>query len=89
VQSGFAEAVVHVGRLLGVMDGRGVEHRRAARPGVLHVEANALNQTASVHYDPSKTALADLERSMSGASMLVAVNAPFAEAGEGRVTSSS
>ncbi|MGH2554619.1 MAG: heavy metal translocating P-type ATPase [Actinomycetota bacterium] len=57
-----AEATLHVGGLMGVMDGRGVERRLAARPGVLHVQANALNQTATVHYDPARTTLADLER---------------------------
>ena len=57
-----AEAILHVGGLLGVMDGRGVERRLAARPGVRHVEANALNQTATVHYDPGATSLAELER---------------------------
>ncbi len=57
-----AEAILHVGGLLGVMDGRGVERRLEARPGVLHVGANALNQTATVHYDPSVTTLAELER---------------------------
>ncbi len=57
-----AEAVLHVGGLMGVMDGRGVERRLAARPGVLHVQANALNQTATVHYDPARTTLAELER---------------------------
>ncbi len=57
-----AEAVVHVGELMGVMDGRGVERRLAARPGVVHVQANALNQTATVHYDPATTSLAELER---------------------------
>jgi Cu2+-exporting ATPase len=57
-----AEAILHVGGLLDVMDGRGVERRLEARPGVLHVEANALNQTATVHYDPIATTLVDLER---------------------------
>jgi Cu2+-exporting ATPase len=57
-----AEATLHVGGLMGVMDGRAVERRLAARPGVLHVQANALNQTATVHYDPARTTLADLER---------------------------
>ncbi|HEX9717983.1 MAG TPA: heavy metal-associated domain-containing protein, partial [Actinomycetota bacterium] len=47
--------------MMGVMDGRGVERRLAARPGVVHVEANALNQTATVHYDPAATSLAELE----------------------------
>ncbi|MGQ0671129.1 MAG: heavy metal translocating P-type ATPase [Actinomycetota bacterium] len=58
----MTEAVLHVGGLMGVMDGRGVERRLAFRPGVIHVEANALNQTATVHYDPSATNLTDLER---------------------------
>lgn len=57
-----AEATLHVGGLMGVMDGRGVERRLAARPGVLHIQANALNQTATVRYDPARTTLADLER---------------------------
>ena len=56
-----AEAILHVGGLLGVMDGRGIERRLQARPGVMHVSANALNQTATVHYDPSATTLTDLE----------------------------
>jgi len=57
-----AEAVLHVGGIMGVMDGRGVERRLAARAGVVHVQANALNQTATVHYDPSATSLSELER---------------------------
>ncbi|HEU4528114.1 MAG TPA: heavy metal translocating P-type ATPase, partial [Actinomycetota bacterium] len=44
------------------MSARGVERRLAARAGVLRVQANALNQTATIHYDPSATTLADLER---------------------------
>jgi Cu2+-exporting ATPase len=56
------EAVLHVGGLLGVMEGRGVEGRLRAQPGVLDVRANALNQSATVRYDPSATTLADLER---------------------------
>ena len=62
VPSGPAEAVLHVGGLMGVMDGRGVERRMAVRPGVLHVQANPLNQTATVQYDPAQATLADLER---------------------------
>ncbi|MGH2529530.1 MAG: heavy metal translocating P-type ATPase [Actinomycetota bacterium] len=57
-----AEAVLHVGGMMGMMDGRGVERRLTARPGVVHVQANALNQTATVHYDPSATSLSELER---------------------------
>ncbi|HEU4355459.1 MAG TPA: heavy metal translocating P-type ATPase [Actinomycetota bacterium] len=56
------EVVLHVGGMFYAMSARGVERRLAARPGVLRVEANALNQTASVRYDPSATTLADLER---------------------------
>ncbi|HEY7754788.1 MAG TPA: heavy metal translocating P-type ATPase [Actinomycetota bacterium] len=44
------------------MDGRGVERRLSSRPGVLGVSANALNQTATVRYDPATTTLADLQR---------------------------
>jgi Cu2+-exporting ATPase len=56
------EAVLQVGGLLDVMDGRGVERRLSSRPGVLHVSANALNQTATVHYEPATTTQADLQR---------------------------
>ncbi|HET7235159.1 MAG TPA: heavy metal translocating P-type ATPase [Actinomycetota bacterium] len=43
------------------MDGRGVERRLSAHRGVLHVEANALNQTATVRYDPVAVSLDELE----------------------------
>ena len=56
-----AEVVLHVGGLLDVMDGAGVERRLSARPGVIRVWANALNQTATVHYDPERTSLDELE----------------------------
>jgi Cu2+-exporting ATPase len=59
---GTAEAVLHAGGMFYAMSARGVERRLAARPGVLHVQANALNQTATVHFDPSATTLDDLER---------------------------
>jgi Cu2+-exporting ATPase len=62
VRPEVAEAVLHVGGLMGVMDGRGVERRLGSRPGVLHVEANSPNETATVHYDPSVTTLAELDR---------------------------
>jgi len=61
-RGGAAEAVLHVGGLMGVMDGRGVERRLGAQAGVVNVEANALNQTATVKYDPSATTLAELDR---------------------------
>jgi Cu2+-exporting ATPase len=54
--------VLQVGGLLGVMDGRGVERKLSSRPGVLHVSANALNQTATIRYDPSTASQADLQR---------------------------
>jgi Cu2+-exporting ATPase len=56
------EAILQVGGLLDVMDGRGIERRLSSRSGVLHVSANALNQTATVHYDPTTTTQADLQR---------------------------
>ena len=52
------EAVLHVGGLSYAMSARGVERRLAAQPGVLQVEANTLNQTATVRYDPSTMSLA-------------------------------
>ncbi len=58
----MAEVVLHVGGMLAATSARGVERRLAARPGVRRVEANALNQTATVRYDASATTLADLER---------------------------
>ncbi|HET9723637.1 MAG TPA: heavy metal translocating P-type ATPase [Actinomycetota bacterium] len=57
-----AEAVLHVGGMFYAMSARGVERRLAARPGVQRVEANALNQTATVRYDPQLTTLEKLER---------------------------
>jgi Cu2+-exporting ATPase len=55
------EVVLHVGGMLDVMDGRGVERRLSKRPGVEHVEANALNQTATIRFDPTVTRQQDLQ----------------------------
>jgi Cu2+-exporting ATPase len=60
--SASREVVLHVGGMLDVMDGRGVERRLSRRPGVHHVEANALNQTATVRYDPNVTRQQELQR---------------------------
>ena len=44
-----------------MMDGRGVEPRLSKRSGVVHVQANALNQTATIHYDPDVTGQNELQ----------------------------
>jgi P-type Cu2+ transporter len=54
-------AVLHVGGLQWATSARGIERVLAARPGVVTVEANAVSQTASVTFDPSRTGIADLE----------------------------
>ncbi len=57
-----AESVVlHVGGLHWATTAHGVEHALGARPGVLEVQANAVSQTATVTFDPARTAVAELE----------------------------
>ena len=52
--------VLHVGGLHWATSERAVETALLRRPGVEAVEANALNQTASVTFDPSATSLGEL-----------------------------
>ena len=52
--------VLHVGGLHWATSERAVETALLRRPGVTAVEANAVNQTASVTFDPGATSLAEL-----------------------------
>ena len=52
--------VLQVGGLNWASSAAAVEHTLRRRPGVLAVEANAVSQTATVTYDPSRTGVADL-----------------------------
>jgi P-type Cu2+ transporter len=53
--------VVHVGGLQWATSARSIEHTLTARPGVLDVEANAVSQTATITFDPTRTTLDDLQ----------------------------
>src|SRR5674476_679569 len=53
--------VLHVGGLQWATSARGIEHTLTARPGVLQVDANALSQTATVIFDPTRTSLDELQ----------------------------
>ena len=53
--------VVHVGGLQWATSARSIEHTLTARPGVLDVEANAVSQTATITFDPTRTSLDDLQ----------------------------
>jgi len=51
-----AESVVlHVGGLHWATTAHGVEQTLLTRPGVLAVDANAISQTATVTFDPTRT----------------------------------
>jgi P-type Cu2+ transporter len=52
---------LHVGGLHWATSARGIEHTLTARPGVLEVDANALSQTATVTFDPTRTSLDELQ----------------------------
>jgi P-type Cu2+ transporter len=55
-------AVVHVGGLHYASEKAVVERVLANRPGVAHVEANPVAQTATVEYDPGTTSVEALQR---------------------------
>lgn len=55
-----ATAVLDVGGLHWATSGAVVERVLSRRPGVTSVQANAVNQTATVVYDPAVTSVADL-----------------------------
>ena len=52
--------VLHVGGLHWATSERAVETALLRRPGVESVEANAVNQSATVTYDPDRTSVAEL-----------------------------
>ncbi|HET9021686.1 MAG TPA: heavy-metal-associated domain-containing protein, partial [Ornithinibacter sp.] len=52
--------VLHVGGLHWATSERAVETALLRRPGVESVEANAVNQSATVTYDPHRTSVAEL-----------------------------
>ena len=57
-----AESVVlHVGGLHWAPTAHGVEQTLLTRPGVLAVDANAISQTATVTFDPTRTDVAELQ----------------------------
>jgi Cu2+-exporting ATPase len=53
--------VVHVGGLQWATSARSIEHTLTARPGVLDVEANAVSQTATITFDPTRTTIDHLQ----------------------------
>lgn len=57
-----AESVVlHVGGLHWATTAHGVEQTLLTRPGALVVDANAISQTATVTFDPTRTDVAELQ----------------------------
>jgi Cu2+-exporting ATPase len=59
---GWARSVVHVGGLHYASEKAVVERVLSNRPGVAHVEANPVAQTATVEYDPATTSVEALQR---------------------------
>jgi P-type Cu2+ transporter len=59
---GRATSVVHVGGLHYASEKAVVERVLSNRPGVAHVEANPVAQTATVEYDPATTSVEALQR---------------------------
>ena len=60
--SGAATAVLHVGNLHWGSEKAVAESLLGRLPGVLHVDANPVAQTATVIYDPNVTSVADLQQ---------------------------
>jgi Cu2+-exporting ATPase len=54
--------VLHVGGLQYAGEKAAVERRLGAQPGVVHVDANPVAQTANVEYDPTETSVEALRR---------------------------
>jgi P-type Cu2+ transporter len=81
--------VLHVGGLHYASQKSVVEHVLGRRPGVVHVDANPVSQTATVTYDPGQTSVAALVRWVEECGMHCAgqsvpghVCDPMAEPGE-------
>ncbi len=54
--------ILQINGWMSCLDARGIEKRLSAQRGVHHVEANFMSGTATVHYDETQIALADLKR---------------------------
>jgi P-type Cu2+ transporter len=61
-RGGNATAVLHVGELHYASEKAVVERVLANRPGVEHVDANPVAQTATVEYDPERTSIEALRQ---------------------------
>jgi Cu2+-exporting ATPase len=61
-QSTYCTTVLHVGGLHWATSAATVESALLRRPGVESVEPNAVNQTATVTYDPAMTSVAELSK---------------------------
>lgn len=59
------ESIIHVEGLLTALCARNVEKALLKLPGVHHVVANSLNRTATVHYDETQVALAQLQAAVA------------------------
>lgn len=59
------ESIIHVDGLLTALCARNVEKALLKLPGVHHVVANSLNRTATVHYDETQVALAQLQAAVA------------------------
>jgi Cu2+-exporting ATPase len=55
-------ATVEVGGLLSVLSAEGVQKRLRALPGVHHADVNYVAQSATVHYDETRTTLDEIAR---------------------------
>jgi P-type Cu2+ transporter len=60
--AGDTSVVLHTGGLNYASEKVVLEKALGSRPGVLAVEANPVAQTATVHYDPRQTTVADLKK---------------------------
>jgi Cu2+-exporting ATPase len=56
------EVVLRINGWMSCLDAPGVERRLLAQRGVHHVQANFLSNSATVHYDETQVALADLQK---------------------------
>ena len=54
-------SVLHVGGLHWATSAQGIERTLRRRPGVIDAEANALSQTATITFDPTRTTLEELQ----------------------------
>jgi len=62
VEENMNTATVEVGGLLSVLSAEGVQKRLRALPGVHHADVNYVAQSATVHYDETRTTLDEIAR---------------------------